>query len=231
VLAKFLVVVTLQICSHLRPSVLETSPTRQSRGSPLLRGEGYKEFYYSMISVTDLRSGTTFVENGQLLLVLSYEHIKMGRGSANIKVKVRNVKSGTTMEKSYINGAKVQDVHVLKKDMQFLYKDDDQAYFMDPQTYEQISIPFTVLPDHMYLKEGETFTVSFYENQPLSVLLPSKMVFQVIEAGPSVKGNSATNVFKDAVLENNIKTKVPLFISTGDKIRIDTRTGSYTEKA
>lgn len=184
-----------------------------------------------MISVTDLRAGTTFEENGQLLLVISYEHIKMGRGSANIKVKVRNVKSGTIMEKSFINGAKVQNVHLLKQDMQFLYKDDSTAFFMHPDTYEQTSIPLSLIPDHMYLKDGETFNVSFYEGSPLSVSLPPKMTFAVVETGPSVKGNTTTNVFKDAILENNIKTKVPLFINVGDKIRVDTRTGSYTEKA
>lgn len=184
-----------------------------------------------MISVNELRAGTTYEENGQLLQVLSFEHIKMGRGSANIKVKVRNVRSGATMEKSYINTAKVQDAPVFKKEMQYLYKDDDNAYFMHPETFEQIAIPLTLLPDHQFLKEGESFPISFLDQEPLSVLLPPKMVFKVVETGPSIKGNSATNVFKDAILENNIKTKVPLFINTGDTIRVDTRTGSYTEKA
>lgn len=184
-----------------------------------------------MISVTDLRAGTTFEENGQLLLVIAYEHIKMGRGSANIKVKVRNVKTGSIMEKGYTNGAKVQDVHLLKQDMQFLYKDDVSAFFMHPDTYEQLSVPLPLIPEHMFLKDGETFNVSFYEGSPLSVSFPPKMTFTVIETGPSVKGNTTTNVFKDAILENDIKTKVPLFINVGDKIRVDTRTGAYTEKA
>lgn len=184
-----------------------------------------------MISVTDLRAGTTYEEDGQLLQVISYEHIKMGRGSANIKVKVKNLKSGSTLEKSYINGARVNDVMVSKKDMQFLYKDDTSAYFMNPETYEQVSVDLTKIPDNQYLKEGESFNVSFLENEPLTVTLPSKMVFEVVETGPGTKGNSATNVFKDATLENNIQTKVPLFINIGDKIRIDTRTGSYSEKA
>lgn len=184
-----------------------------------------------MISVNELRAGVTYEENGQLLQVVSFEHIKMGRGSANIKVKVRNVRSGATMERSYINTAKVQDAPVYKKEMQFLYKDDDNCYFMNPQTYEQIAIPLHLIPDHQFLKEGESFPVSFLDQEALSVLLPSKMVFKVVETGPSIKGNSATNVFKDAILENKIKTKVPLFINTGDTIRVDTRTGSYTEKA
>lgn len=184
-----------------------------------------------MISVTDLRAGTTYEEEGQFLTVISYEHIKMGRGSANIKVKVRNIKTGTILDKSYINGAKVHDIHVLKKDMQYLYKDDEFIYFMDPTSYEQITIPIKLIPDHIYLKEGENFTVSFLKGEPFSVAFPPKMTFTVVETAPGVKGNSATNVFKDAVLDNGLKTKVPLFIDTNEKIRVDTRTGAYSEKA
>lgn len=184
-----------------------------------------------MISVTDLRAGTTYEEEGQFFTVISYEHIKMGRGSANIKVKVRNIKSGTITDKSYINGAKVHDIHVLKKDMQYLYKDDEFIYFMDPQTYEQVTIPIKLIPDHIYLKEGESFNVSFLKGEPFSVLFPPKMTFTVVDTAPGIKGNSATNVFKDAVLENGLNTKVPLFINTNDKIRVDTRTGAYSEKA
>lgn len=184
-----------------------------------------------MISVTDLRAGTAFEENGQLFIVLSYEHIKMGRGSANIKVKVKNLKSGAILERSYISGAKIHDVQVLKRELQFLYKDDSFAYFMNPDTYEQIQIDLSKIPDHIYLKEGETFQVSFLDDEPLTVILPPKMVFTVVDTAPNIKGNSATNVFKDAILENGLKTKVPLFINIGESIRVDTRTGAYSEKA
>lgn len=185
-----------------------------------------------MITVTDLRAGTIFTENGNLYQVLSYEHIKMGRGSANIKVKVKNVKNGGTTEKSYINGAKVNDVSVLKKDLQYLYKDNDFAYFMDPRSFEQHSIPLkTVGAEASYLKEGEPYNISFLGTEALSINLPPKMVFEVSETAPGVKGNSATNVFKDAILENGINVKVPRFIKIGDKVRVDTRTGAYTEKA
>ncbi len=184
-----------------------------------------------MIGVTELRAGTTYEEDGQFFTVLSYEHIKMGRGSANIKVKVKNVKTGSIIDKSYINGAKIHDMPVLKKDMQYLYKDDDAVYFMEPQTFEQVSIPLKIVPEHIYLKEGETFTVSFLNNEPLTVLLPPKMTLKVTETAPGAKGNSATNVFKEAILENGLKTKVPLFINTGEMIRVDTRTGAYSEKA
>lgn len=184
-----------------------------------------------MISVTDLRAGTTYEEDGNLLMVISYEHIKMGRGSANIKVKVKNLKSGGTLEKSYINGAKVNDVQVMKKDLQYLYKDDEFAYFMNPATFDQIQINLKKIPDHQFLKEGESFNIAFLGDEALTVTLPPKMVFKVMETAPGIKGNSATNVFKDATLENGIQTKVPLFINTGESIRVDTRTGAYSEKA
>jgi elongation factor P len=184
-----------------------------------------------MIVVTELRAGTIFEESGNLLQVLSYEHIKMGRGSANIKVKVKNLRTGSTTDKSFINGAKVNDVAVPKRDLQYLYKDKDSAYFMNPQTFEQISIPLKVIDGEEYLKEGENYSISFLDTEPLSLNLPPKVVLEISETAPGVKGNSATNVFKDAILENGLTVKVPPFIKTGDKVRIDTRTGAYTEKA
>jgi elongation factor P len=184
-----------------------------------------------MISVTDLRAGIVFEDQGSIFQVLSYEHVKMGRGSANIKVKVKNLRTGSTVDKSFINGAKVKPVSVFKRDLQYLYKDSDFVYFMNPKTFEQVNMSLDVLEGHKFLKEGDNFSVSFLDDEPLSLNLPPKMELIVSETGPSFKGNSATTVFKDAVLENGIKTKVPPFIKIGDKIRVDTRTGEYTEKA
>jgi elongation factor P len=185
-----------------------------------------------MISVNELRNGSFYEDQGQLLQVLSYEHIKMGRGSATIKLKVKNVRSGSTTEKSFVNSAKVNDVSVPKKQLQYLYKDEEATYFMDPVTYDQVSIPLRVIEyESKFLKEGAEYPVSFYGDEPLSILLPPKMDLKVTDTGPNVKGNSATNIYKDAVLENGLTTKVPLFIKIGDAVRIDTRTGEYTEKA
>jgi elongation factor P len=156
----------------------------------------------------------------------------MGRGSANIKVKVKNIRSGSTTDKSFINGAKVNDLQVFKKDLQYLYKDGESAYFMNPLTFEQVSVPLKLIDyEKDYLKEGSNFTISFLDDEPLSLTLPPKMEFEVTETPMGVKGNSATNVFKDAILENGLKTKVPLFVNTGHRIRVDTRTGAYSEKA
>ncbi len=184
-----------------------------------------------MIGVTELRAGTVFEESGNLFQVLSYEHIKMGRGSANIKVKVKNLKNGSTTEKSFINGARVNDVQVLKRDVQYLYKDDSNAYFMDPKSFEQTSIALSLVGDSLpYLKEGESYNISFLGSEALSLNLTPKMDFTVTEADAGVKGNSASNIYKDATLDNGLKTRVPLFIKAGDKIKIDTRTGEYSQK-
>lgn len=185
-----------------------------------------------MISVNELRSGTVFEHNGQVLKVLSYEHIKMGRGSATIKVRVKNVKSGATTEKSFINGEKVNDIQIVKKELQYLYRDDEFAYFMDPRTFEQINVSLKLIEDsYRYLKEGEKYSINFLENEPLDLNLPPKMEFRIAETEEAVKGNSVTNIFKDAVLENGLKVRVPLFIKENDRILIDTRTNTYSEKA
>ncbi|KKQ74696.1 MAG: Elongation factor P [Candidatus Woesebacteria bacterium GW2011_GWB1_38_5b] len=184
-----------------------------------------------MINVTDLRNGIIFEDNGNLLQVLTYTHTKMGRGSANIKVKVKNLKNGSVTSKSFINGAKVKDVVVHKKDAQYLYKDDTSAYFMDPVSFEQFSIPLaSVEKDIIYLKEGESYNLSFLGTAPLALNLLPKMDFEVLETPPGVKGNSATNIYKDATLSNGQKVKVPLFIKAGDRVRVDTRTGEYSQK-
>jgi len=184
-----------------------------------------------MIGVTDLKSGVIFEETGNLFQVISYEHIKMGRGSANIKVKVKNLKNGSTVEKSFINGARVNDVTVLKRDVQYLYKDSEFAYFMDPKSFEQTAISVALIgKDEVYLKEGENYNVSFRDKEAIALNLPPKADFVVVEAAPGVKGNTASNIYKDAILDNGMKARVPLFIKAGDKVRIDTRTGEYSQK-
>lgn len=184
-----------------------------------------------MLSVTDLRPGVAFEENGQILRVLSYEHIKLGRGSASIKVRVKNLRSAAVTDKSFINGAKVKEANLLKKKYQYLYKDEVSAHFMDEGTYEQMQVPLGKLTqDASYLKEGMRVSLLTIDDEPLAIELPPKMEFIVSETGPNVKGNSATNIFKDAVLENGLKVRVPLFTKVGDRVLIDTRTGQYSER-
>ncbi len=184
-----------------------------------------------MISVNDLRQGAIYEDNGNLLQVVAFEHIKMGRGSATIKVKIKNLRTGSISEKGFVNGQKVQDVSVVKKEMQYLYQDSDSVYFMDPVTFEQVAIPRKIIPESSYLKEGQNYPVSFHNDEALSLVMTPKVELKVVDTAPGVKGNSASNVFKDATLENGVITKVPLFIHVGDTIRVDTRTGAYTERA
>lgn len=184
-----------------------------------------------MISVTDLKSGTAYEEEGQVLQVMSYEHIKMGRGSANIKVKVRNLLSGSILEKSYINGANVKDVYLENRQLQFLYKDDAMAHFMDPRTYEQLDVNLKNLAGHEYLVEGDNAIIQMHGGKALALQLPPKVTVKVADTAPGVKGNSASNVYKDAKLANGINIRVPLFIEEGDSVVVDTRDGSYTKRA
>lgn len=184
-----------------------------------------------MISVTDLRNGTTFEENKEIFEVLTYEHIKMGRGSANIKIKARNIRTGSTIEKSFMNGAQVADIAVDKRELQFLYKDQETAFFMDANSFEQFTFPLKRLSGHEYLEEGENATIRFYNDEALGLVLPPKVTLTVEETAPGVKGNTASNVYKDSTLSNGMKVRVPLFISEGDKVVVDTRDGSYTKRA
>ncbi len=184
-----------------------------------------------MVSVTDLRSGAVFEDQGRTFQVISYEHIKMGRGSATIKVKVRDIRSGANTDKSFINGAKVKNIKLIKKLYQYLYKDTESVYFMNSDSFEQLNMSLVLVPQHQFLKEGETYQISFIGEEALEVSFPPKIELKVIETGPTLRGNSATNIYKDAILENGIKTKVPLFIKQNESVRIDTRTGEYTEKA
>lgn len=184
-----------------------------------------------MIPVTSLRAGTTFEDNGEIFEVVSYEHIKMGRGSANVKLRVKNLRNGSTIEKGYISNNQVRDIQLEKRDFQFLYKDAEFCCLMDPQSFDQQMIPVTKLDGYEYLKEGETASIRFYNDEPLGLLLPPKVTFTIKETPPGVKGDSASNVYKDAILENGVRIKVPLFVNEGDRVIVDTRDNTYTKRA
>lgn len=184
-----------------------------------------------MISVTHLRAGTVFEDNGEPYVVVKYEHVKMGRGTANIKIKAKHLKTGSVIEKSYISGARVQELQTTKRKLQYLYRDTDNFYFMNPKTFEQVSLSEKAVDDQAkFLVEGITVDTFFLEDTPLSVELPSKMDFKITETEPGVKGDSATNIYKSATLENGLQIKVPLFINSGERVWIDTRTGEYIER-
>ena len=185
-----------------------------------------------MINATELKNGVAFLLNGKPYQVLKYSLIKMGRGGAIVKVSARNLESGSNEEKSFSSNIAVEEVRTSKRRLQFLFKDPSAVTFMDPKTYDQVEIPRSVLGDDLaYLKEGENIDVLFWEDKPLSVILSPNVILTVTDCDPGVKGNSATNIYKPAVLENGLSLKVPLFIKKGDKIKVDTRTGEYLERA
>jgi len=185
-----------------------------------------------MISATQLKNGTTFVLDGKPYIVKKYEHQKIGRGGANVKLSVRDLETGTLEQKTLNSASKVDAITTTKKPLQYLYKDGQNVVFMDSSTYEQIEIPLKILEDQIpYIREGETVDVLFWDEKPLSVDIAPKVTLKVIDTTPGAKGNSATNVFKPAKLENGLEVKVPMFIKIGEKVRIDTRTGEYIERA
>jgi elongation factor P len=183
------------------------------------------------INVTDLKNGATFLYYGKPYQVIKYSLIKMGRGGAVVKLNVRNIETGSVEEKSFSSNVAVDEVNTAKRKLQYLYKDTVNTVFMDPVTFDQVEIPLAVLGESLvFLKEGESVDVLFWDERALSVDLPPKVTLTVTQTDPGVKGNSATNIYKPAILENGLKLRVPLFIRTGEKIRVDTRTGEYVER-
>src|SRR3989304_369414 len=186
----------------------------------------------NMINSTDLRAGVAFLYNGKPYQVIKYSLIKMGRGGAVVKVTARNLESGSTEEKSFSSNVSVDEVSTSKKRLQYLFKDSTSVTFMDSKSYDQVEVPLSVLGDDiLYLKEGESVDVLFWDEKPLSVVLSPNVILAVSQCDPGVKGNSATNIYKPAVLENGLTLKVPLFIKVGDKICVDTRTSEYIERS
>lgn len=185
----------------------------------------------AQLNVTELRSGIVFKEDNNLFQVVTYEHVKTGRGSGNIKVKVKNLKTGAQYEKSFITGARVEQADIEKKKAQFLYHDGDSYNFMDPGSYEQFSLPKSVLGESSkFLKEGLEVILIVGDGEALGMDLPLTIVYEISETGPGEKGNTVSNVFKEATLDNGLVVKVPMFMDAGEKVRIDSRSGEYVER-
>lgn len=192
-----------------------------------------------MINATDLKNGATFLRNGSPYKVVKYSLIKMGRGGATVKLIARNLESGATEDISLSSNIKVEGVTTSKRALQYLYNDGSNATFMDPLTFEQVEIPNSILESELkFIKEGENVDVLFWSDPPageaskaLSIDIQPKITLMVTDTAPGVKGNSVSNIYKPATLENGLSVKVPLFVKIGDKIRVDTRTGEYVERA
>lgn len=181
-----------------------------------------------MISASDLRKGVTFEYEGDLYRVLEYQHSFIGRGSANVKVKLRNLRTGGTIERVFGADERFEEVRLELREVQYLYTDGDLYYFMDTETYEQPALSAEALGEKVhYLKEGLTLHISMHEGRPVEVELPVTVDLEVTQTEPGIKGDTATGATKKATLETGLVVQVPLFVEEGDIVRVDTRTGEY----
>ena len=185
-----------------------------------------------MIGVQDLRKGTTFIDDdGNLYRVLEYQHVKQGRGNATIKTKLRNVKTGSTIDKNFQSGGRVQDVRLDHHTVQYLYNDGETYFFMDTETYEQPALSKDLLGDSaQFLKENIVAELMTYDGQPIEVELPTTVDLKVADTAPGFKGDTASGGGKPATLETGVVINVPFFVNVGDTVRVDTRDGSYVTR-
>ncbi|MDR0404927.1 MAG: elongation factor P [Oscillospiraceae bacterium] len=185
-----------------------------------------------MISAGDFRNGVTFEMDGGVYSIIEFQHVKPGKGSPFVRAKIRNVVTGSVVEKTFNPNEKYQTAFIERKDMQYLYKDGDLHYFMDSETYEQLPISGSVLGDSFrFVKENMECKVLSYKEKVFGVEPPFFVVLKVVETDPGFKGNTATNATKPAVLETGAQIQVPLFVEEDELVRVDTRTGEYMERA
>lgn len=185
-----------------------------------------------MISTNDLRSGITIQLDGDIFVVLESQHVKPGKGSAFVKSKLKNLRTGAIFEKTFNAGVKVERAHVDKRTMQYLYSMSDTYYFMNMETYEQIELTKDQVGDAAnYLKENGEVSITSFEGELLGIDLPDKIDLVVTHTEPAVKGNTTNNALKDATVETGLLVRVPLFIDEGETITISTSDGKYVSRA
>jgi elongation factor P len=184
-----------------------------------------------MISSNDFRKGVVIKLDGDLFSVVEYQHVKPARGNAFVRTKLKNVKKGSIVDRTFRGGEKLEDVRLENRPMQYQYSDGEQLVFMDTETYDEESIPKSAVGNFIkYIKEGDVIDIALYEGQPISVEPPQTVVLKVVYAEPGVKGDTATNVLKPVKVETGAEVKVPLFINEGDNIKVNTQTGDYIER-
>ena len=185
-----------------------------------------------MVSAGDFRNGVTFEMEGQVYQIIEFQHVKPGKGAAFVRTKIRNVISGAVTERTFNPTDKFPPAVIERKEMQYLYSDGELYYFMDMETYEQEPISKDVLPESFeFVKEEMLCKILSYKGSVFSVEPPMFVELEVTETEPGLAGNTATNTLKPATVETGAEIKVPLFINIGTRIRIDTRTGEYIERA
>lgn len=185
-----------------------------------------------MVSAGDFKKGLTIEIDGQVWVIVDFQHVKPGKGAAFVRTKMKNIMQGNVLEKTFNPTEKFPKAHVDRKEMEYLYSDGELYYFMDNETYEQLPLNKSQVEDALqYIKENMTATIKFFKGEAFSVEPPNFVELQITETEPGFKGDTATAGNKPAILETGAKVMVPLFISEGDMIRVDTRTGEYMERA
>ena len=184
-----------------------------------------------MINTNDFKTGLTITYEGNLYQVLEFQHVKPGKGAAIVKTKLKNLRTGSIVEQTFNSGIKVATGHVDKIKMQYLYNEGNMYSFMNMNTYEQVEIDKSQISNEVkFLKEGLEVILYFYENEMLGIELPEKIDFKIIQTEPAVKGNTATNATKDAIIETGYLVKVPLFIEQDEEIIVSTKDGKYVSR-
>lgn len=184
------------------------------------------------ININDIKNGMTIIMDGNLCTIQEFQHVKPGKGPAFVRIKLKNLRTGSTVEDTYNTNLKIQKAHIYRTEVSFLYAAGDNYTFMNNETYEQIEVPTKVLGDNVkFIKEGLTLTLDIYEGEIIGVTLPEKVEYEVIETEPAVKGNTTNNANKDAKIETGYTVKVPLFINQGEKILVSTKDGKYSGRA
>jgi elongation factor P len=185
-----------------------------------------------MATTADFRNGLVIEFNGELYSIVEFQHVKPGKGAAFVRTKLKNVKTGKVLPNTFTAGVKVNVQRVERRPFQFLYKDPDAYHFMNQETFDQIFITEELITAPQFLKEGQDVEITFHAEteSPLECELPAYVTLEITYTEPGERGNTATNVMKDATVETGATVKVPLFINTGDLIKVDTRTGEYSER-
>ncbi|MBC8321416.1 MAG: elongation factor P [Bacteroidetes bacterium] len=185
-----------------------------------------------MATTADFRNGLCMMHNGDLYTIAEFQHVKPGKGPAFVRTKLRNVKTGRILTNTFTSGVKIDIQRVERRQYQYLYNEGDTYHFMNSENFEQTFLDKSLVPAPDLLKEGQEVTISYHAENDSVILceMPTYVVLEVTYTEPGDRGNTATNTFKDATVETNATVKVPLFINEGDKIKVDTRTGNYSER-
>ena len=185
-----------------------------------------------MVSTGEIKRGMTIELDGQLYQILEFQHIKLGRGSAQVRMKLRNVRKGDTIEKTVQAGDRFTRARLDHRNVQFLYREGDHYHFMDTATYDQMILDAELLGDATnYLTDGMVAVLEEYEGESIGVELPASVVLRIVKSDIGLRGDTAQGAMKPATLESGLRVNVPLFVNEGDKIRVDTRSGEYVERA